>query len=101
MKFNFGRTRECGVIALGLVCLLSAAGISAQAASPIAIRLGSGEKDLERYREYGYNAVLLGDLTQLAGYEALCPGAIAQDSPLHQKIRARPRTGAGGLPLHR
>jgi hypothetical protein len=86
MKFNFGRTRECGVIALGLVCLLSAAGISAQAASPIAIRLGSGEKDLERYREYGYNAVLLGDLTQLAGYEALCPGAIAQDSPLRQKI---------------
>jgi len=86
MKLNRGRTCECGPLALGLVCLLAAAGISTRAAPAMAIRLGSGEKDLERYREYGYNAVLLGDLTQLAGYEALCPGAIPKDSRLRQRI---------------
>jgi hypothetical protein len=53
---------------------------------PMAIRLGSGEKSVERYKEYGYTAAILGDVTQLATYDAVCPGAIAQGSSLRERI---------------
>jgi hypothetical protein len=35
---------------------------------------------------------MVGDLTQLAGYEAFCPGAIATDSSLHKKIEQNRKT---------
>ena len=74
-------------MALGLAFLGLAGGVSFCAAAPMEIRLGSGESDLERYKEYGYNVALLGELTPLASYEALCPGAIAKDSALGKRIQ--------------
>jgi hypothetical protein len=53
---------------------------------PMAIRLGSGEKSVERYKEYGYTGAILGDVTQLASYDEVCPGAIPQGSSLRGRI---------------
>lgn len=53
---------------------------------PFELRLGSGEKVFERYKEYGYNAALIGGLTQLATFDSVCPGAIAQGAPLRERI---------------
>ena len=72
--------------AIVMACLGWARSAFLRAAAPFEIRLGSGETDLERYKEYGYNVVMLGDLTQLAGYEACCPGAIAKDPTLRRRI---------------
>ncbi len=33
------------------------------------LRIGSGETDLARYKEYGYNAAVLGSFTQLAMFD--------------------------------
>ena len=50
------------LFAAGAILAVWFASVSAPAASsakPLALRLGSGEKSLERYREYGYNAAIL------------------------------------------
>jgi hypothetical protein len=66
------------------VCLFAAG--TAGAAGPFELRLGSGEKSLERYPAYGYNAAIIGDVTQLATFDALCPGAIPAGSDLRNRI---------------
>ena len=50
------------------------------------IRMGSGEKDFARYKEYGFNATPFGDLGKLGTFDEVAPGAIAQDSPLRAQI---------------
>ena len=50
------------------------------------LRMGSGEKDFARYREYGYNVTPAGDLGKLGTYDEIAPGAIAADSPLRKQI---------------
>jgi hypothetical protein len=64
-----------------MVC--AALGASA-APARFPLLLGSGEKDLARYREYGYNAAVLGNFTELAAYEDVLPAGhprrIAPDS---------------------
>jgi hypothetical protein len=50
------------------------------------LRMGSGEKDFARYREYGYNVTTVGDLGKLGTYDEVAPGAIAADSLLRQQI---------------
>ncbi len=53
------------------------------------LRIGSGETDIEHYKDYGYNAVVLGDITQLATYDHIAPGAISRDPSLQQRITKR------------
>jgi hypothetical protein len=55
------------------------------------IRMGSGERDLSRYKEYGYNAALLGHVTQLASFDESAPGALPEGSPLRKQIEAARR----------
>ncbi len=50
------------------------------------LRMGSGEHDLERYRECGYNLAPLGDIGKLADYSEAAKGLIAPDSPLGRQI---------------
>jgi hypothetical protein len=50
------------------------------------IRMGSGEKDLARYRQYGYNAAELGTFTGLATFEKAAPGALQPGSALRSAI---------------
>ncbi|MBI4874521.1 MAG: hypothetical protein HY822_07805, partial [Acidobacteria bacterium] len=59
---------------------------SAAAPAPFTIILGSGEKDLARYREYGYNAAVLGSFTELATYAEIAPRALPAGSPLRARI---------------
>jgi hypothetical protein len=61
-------------------CLVAPAGV------PFQLRLGSGEKAVERYAEYNYNAAILGDVTQLASFDATFPGAITNGSALRERI---------------
>lgn len=53
------------------------------------IRLGSGEKSIERYKEYDCTGAILGDPTQLASYDAACPNAIPKGSDLRNWIEQR------------
>ena len=68
--------------------LLFAAVMSGQAlaAGPMALRIGSGEKSIERYAEYGYTAAILGDATQLATYDEIFPDAIGRQSDQRRHI---------------
>src|ERR1017187_390705 len=61
-------------------------GLLAGQSQPMEICLGSGEKSVERYREYNYNAAILGDLTQLASFDTAFPGVIAKGSALKERI---------------
>lgn len=67
------------------------AAVSALAAKPnsLELRIGSGETNILRYKEYGYNAAILGDPTQLATYDSVAPGAIAKDTDLGARIDRR------------
>lgn len=74
----------CVVVA---VAGLFAPDVSADTAlKPMAILLGSGEKSVDRYKEYGYNAVVIGDATQLATYDTVLPNVIAAGSDLRDRI---------------
>jgi len=53
---------------------------------PIEMRIGGGEKMIERYSEYGYTAAILGDATQLATYDDVFPNAIGAESDLRRRI---------------
>ena len=50
------------------------------------LRLGSGERNIERYREYGYTAAILGDATPLATYDDIFTNAIDAQSDLRRHI---------------
>ena len=92
-----------GITAAGLLAL---AAYAAGPLPPMELRLGSGEKSIEHYREYGYNAAIMGDVTQLATFDAAFPGAIPPGSDLRKRIehqrqkfqkRLRHRASALGL----
>lgn len=74
----------------GVICWLAAAE-AVSGADSMEIRLGSGEISVDRYQDYGYNAAILGDVTQLAGFDATYPGAIAPDSALRKRIEQQRR----------
>ena len=59
------------------------------AAPPMEIRLGSGEASVRAYKEYGYNAAILGDVIKLATYDEVCPGAIPAGSDLRMDIERK------------
>jgi hypothetical protein len=75
------------VIVLALALAMAAMAVAAT--NTMDLRIGSGESDLARYREYGYNAAVLGDITQLADYETVAPGAVATDKTLDKRIEKR------------
>ena len=50
------------------------------------IRMGSGEKDLGRYQEYGSTIMTMGDLGKLATYAEVAPGCVPSDSALGKQI---------------
>ena len=71
---------------------LAAAALAATATlAAFEIRLCSGESDLERYRFYPCNAAGMGNLSQLANFDAAAPGAIAASSALRREIAERRR----------
>ena len=67
-------------------CLMTLVVRAAGPLPPLELRLGSGEKSVESYREYGYNAAILGDVTQLATFDAACPNVIPEGSDLRNRI---------------
>jgi hypothetical protein len=73
---------------IGAALLLITA-TAALADPPLPIRLGSGEKKVERYAPYGYNAVILGDVTQMAMFDDACPGAIAPGTALRKRLESQ------------
>ena len=50
------------------------------------LRMGSGDKDLKRYAENGYNIASLGSLTRLATFAESAPGALPPSSALRKSI---------------
>ncbi|MBL8219184.1 MAG: hypothetical protein JNL62_08135 [Bryobacterales bacterium] len=68
-----------------MLLILAALASSAFAAFPL--RIGSGETDLARYKEYGYNAAILTSFTQLATFDQSAPGALPQGTPLRSQIQ--------------
>jgi hypothetical protein len=82
-KGGIWRGTVAGVITVSLLALNVRAGDSAR---PMEFRLGSGEKSEAHYQQYGYNAAILGDLTQLATFDAVCPNAIPQGSELRNRV---------------
>lgn len=72
-----------------LAVMVSAVATAAVATNSMELRIGSGETNLERCQEYGYNAIVLGDITQLAAYETVAPGIVATDTKLQQRIQTR------------
>jgi hypothetical protein len=66
--------------------LLALNALAAESQSPFALRLGSGEQSLDYYQAYGYTAAVLGDLTQLATYNAALSNAIPKGSSLCTRI---------------
>jgi hypothetical protein len=73
------------ILTAGMIGWLAAAEMMAGPAG-MELRLGSGEKSPGHYQEYNYNAAILGDLTQLASFDAAYPGAIPQGSALRERI---------------
>jgi hypothetical protein len=79
--------------ALGAIMIAAILSFLAGAVEPVMqMRLGSGEKSLERYKQYGYTGAILGDATQLASYDAVCPNAIPVGSELRKRIERRRKT---------
>lgn len=71
---------------VGRLALLLSAALTWAQPPPFEILLGSGEKEPDRYREYGYTAAVLGNFTQLATYEEIAPGILGPDTPLRRQI---------------
>lgn len=82
--------RICAALA-GLFALTL---VSSASSSGFELRLGSGEKDLARYREYGYNVALLGSFSRLALLDDAAPGALPPDSALRLKVEKGRRSFA-------
>ena len=74
--------------------LLTSAHVLSASVACMELRLGSGEKDLTRYRDYGYNAAVLGSFSRLALLDDAAPGALPPDSPLRLKIEKNRRSFA-------
>ena len=55
------------------------------------IRMGIGETDLARYRDYGYNVPVIGEITTLATYVQIAPGALPAGAPLRVRIEENRR----------
>src|ERR1035438_6062800 len=84
---NARRLASAAIFILVATCAFQfSGGLLAGQSQPMEIRLGSGEKSVERYREYNYNAAILGDLRQLASFDAAFLGAIAKGSVLRERI---------------
>ncbi len=75
----------------GMTGLLLAAGTLTEAGPAMELRVGSGETVLEHYKDYGYNVIILGDVTQLAGYDSIYPHLLAPGSALQKRIEQHRR----------
>jgi hypothetical protein len=66
------------ITSLALTAVLS--GLLPVASAQENLLLGSGENDLGRYADYGFNAFVAGDLTGLATFSAIAPGVLPEGS---------------------
>ena len=73
-------------VVTAIASLLAMSAMADTAPKPMAILLGSGEKSVDCYKDYGYNAVVIGDATRLASFDAIFPGLIAPGSDLRNRI---------------
>jgi hypothetical protein len=69
--------------------LFAAASNAAAATGSMDLRIGGGETNVERYQDYGYNVAVLGNITQLATYDTVAPGVVAESPELRKRIEAR------------
>jgi hypothetical protein len=71
--------------------LAAVSGVAAEAPAPFQkLWIGSGEKEMKRYLDTGCTATISGDITRLATFDGVCPGAIAEGTGLRAQIeRAR------------
>lgn len=67
---------------VGVVLLLTCGAAPAQAL----LLLGSGEKDIARYPEYGIQVVVNGDLNLLATYDTVAPGLLPAGSEVRKDV---------------
>jgi hypothetical protein len=81
-----GNRRRAGLVLLSLNLLVAPALTLSATGGEFEIRLGSGETNVDRYQDYHYNAIVLGDVTQLANFESSYPGAIPKGSALRNRI---------------
>src|SRR5580704_2086484 len=86
LKLYLGNRRRAGLVLLSLNLLVAPALPLSAAGGEFEIRLGSGETNVDRYQDYHYNAIVLGDVTQLANFESSYPGAIPKGSALRNRI---------------
>lgn len=71
--------------------LLAGTGLGAETVAPFQkLWIGSGEKELRRYLDYGCTATISGDITRLAFFDGVSPDLIPEGSALRTQIeRAR------------
>ncbi|HEY1661848.1 MAG TPA: hypothetical protein VGI03_05465 [Verrucomicrobiae bacterium] len=77
---------------IGIIGWLAVAQAVAAATNAMMIRIGSGESTMANYHDYGYNAAILGDLTDLVSFDAIYPNAIPVGSDLRNRIESRRKT---------
>jgi hypothetical protein len=84
---EFSRRIRIAITGTALLSCLSALRLRADdSATALSLRIGSGETDLARYQAYGDNVAVLGDATQLATFDTVCPNIIAPGSDLRKRI---------------
>ena len=89
LSFNGRPYRLCTSQAKACLSLLffAVSGLCAETAAPFQkLWIGSGEKEMKRYLDYGCTATIAGDITRLATFDGVCPGVIAEDSALRRQI---------------
>ncbi|HEY3762381.1 MAG TPA: hypothetical protein VGN23_11605, partial [Verrucomicrobiae bacterium] len=77
---------------IGMIIWLAMTQAAVAATNAMAIRIGSGENAVADYKQYGYNTILLGDLTELVSFDSIYPNAISASSDLRKQIESRQTT---------
>jgi len=69
------------------ILLLAGTGLGAETVAPFQkLWIGSGEKEMRRYLDYGCTATISGDITRLAFFDGVSPSLIPEGSALRAQI---------------
>lgn len=85
------RNTRALILLISGLCLTLLWPSPARAQRGFGLRMGSEEQDLLRYREYDFNAAVLGDPTELATYRNVAPDALPPGSPLRVRVEENRR----------
>src|SRR5215472_1071498 len=87
--FSNWKRRAAVVGTVLIICWPFSGALAGDSSKAMVLRLGSGEKTMDRYLEYGYNAAVIGDPTQLADYDSVLPGVIGTNATLRTRIASQ------------